>query len=96
MSPNNPTDLLSMLENASYDFTDPETEQHFIRLFIEAHDALLNLDSLRSVADEGSIAYARAVLTQLGIDESKLPWELGVSYNLRLAEQLERNSRPSK
>lgn len=85
--------LLERIEAEYPDFCDPETEQCFIEMYNETHDALLALDGVRTVADEGLLAYARAVLMQRGLDESRLPWEISSSYNLRLAEHLERLAR---
>lgn len=80
--------IVDQINRTNPDFTDPEVEASFIRQYVAVHDAML--EGLRTVDDECSLAHCRATLAQHGVDESHLPWELSVSYNLRLSEALEK------
>lgn len=78
------------------DFCDPETELEYVAEYTAAHDQSISLEGTRTVEEEYELAYCRALLAQHGIEESRLCWELSVSYNLRLSEYLDRQFLPNR
>lgn len=82
---------IALVQHENPDFTDPQTERQYAVYYQQAHDALLDPETVRTIKQENLLAYLRALLIQRGVEESLLPWELSVSYNLRLAECLEKH-----
>lgn len=68
---------------------DEDKERALVRMYNAAHDSLLEYAPSRTPEHEQWLALYHARLSQLGVDESRMPWELSVSFNLRLAEGME-------